>query len=364
MKTVEFKDGALWLIDQTRLPLEPALVECRDHRQVAEAIVTMKVRGAPAIGITAAYGVALAARQLATAGLSGEPFLAGLEAAIAELGRTRPTAVNLFWALGRMRRAIEAQRGESPALLAELLLAEADRSLAEDEATNRAMSRHGAELIPDGASVLTHCNSGALATGAYGTALGAIHAAHEQGKRLHVWVDETRPLLQGARLTAWELQQAGIPYTLIADNMAGHFMARGQVDLVMVGADRVAANGDTANKIGTYGVAVLAGAHGLPLYFVAPTSTLDLALPSGDRITIEERRPEEVTTFRGARVAPEGARAANPAFDVTPARLIAAIVTEHGIVRAPFAEGLARAAAHATRPLEPAATALAGAESV
>jgi methylthioribose-1-phosphate isomerase len=247
--------------------------------------------------------------------------------------------------------------------LADLLLAGADRMLLEDEHANRSMGRFGAELIPDGASVLTHCNSGALATGALGTALGALITAHYQGKRIHVWVDETRPLLQGARLTTWELQQADVPSTLITDSMAGHFMAQGRIDAVMVGADRVVANGDAANKIGTYGAAVLANAHDIPFYFVAPTSTIDLSTPSGDSITIEERAPEEVTSFRGVRVAPEGVQAANPAFDVTPARLIAAIVTELGVVRAPFPEGLARIAAEQNRPLEPVQTALAGAEA-
>jgi len=344
MRTVEYKDGAVWLIDQTRLPLEAALVACRDYREVADAIVTMKVRGAPAIGVTAGYGVALAARELAAAGASGAAFRAGLAEAMERLGRTRPTAVNLFWALDRMRRLVAAHAGEPPGAIAEALLAEAERMREEDEAINRAMGRHGAELVPDGANILTHCNSGSLATAAFGTALGAIRAAHEQGKRLHVWVDETRPLLQGARLTAWELREAGIPCTLIADNMAGYFMARGQVDLVMAGADRVAANGDTANKIGTYSLAVLANAHEIPFYFVAPTSTLDLAIPSGAEIPIEERSPDEVTAFRGVRIAPEGLAAANPAFDVTPARLIAAIVTEQGVIRPPYAPGLARAA--------------------
>ncbi|HEX5501194.1 MAG TPA: S-methyl-5-thioribose-1-phosphate isomerase [Thermomicrobiales bacterium] len=347
MKTVEYRDGAVWLIDQTRLPLDATLVACRDDRAVADAITAMRVRGAPAIGVTAAYGVALAARNLAASGARGAAFFAGLDEASARLRRTRPTAVNLAWALDRMGGVIAAHRDEVPAALAERLLAEADRVLAEDEAVNRRMGRHGAALIPDGANVLTHCNAGALACGAYGTALGVLRAAHERGTRLHVWVDETRPLLQGARLTAWELQQAGIPFTLIADGMAAHFMARGRVDLVMVGADRIAANGDSANKIGTYGLAVLAHAHGLPLYFVAPTSTLDLALPTGDAIPIEERNPDEVTTFGGVRVAPPGVAVANPAFDVTPARLITAIVTEHGVVRPPFAAGLAEAAARA-----------------
>jgi methylthioribose-1-phosphate isomerase len=247
-----------------------------------------------------------------------------------------------------MRRVVEAQPLASPEELYEVLLSQANRMLQEDEAANRRMGQLGATLVPDGANVLTHCNTGALATGAFGTAFGVIRTAHQQGKRLHVWADETRPLLQGARLTAWELKEAGIPVTLITDSMAGHFMVRGQVDLVMVGADRIAANGDTANKIGTYALAVLADAHQIPFYVVAPTSTVDLSIPSGDAIPIEERNREEVTTLAGRPIAPEGIRAANPAFDVTPARLIEAIVTEQGVVRPPFAEGLARAAGHKT----------------
>jgi methylthioribose-1-phosphate isomerase len=362
MKTLEYRDGALWLLDQTRLPLDPALIRCVDHRDVCEAIKSLRVRGAPAIGLAAAYGTVLAARSFSAAGVTGDPFLTRLLAATEELAATRPTAVNLFWALVRMRRVVERHRAEPPETIAHLLLAEADEMLRQDEEVNRSMGRHGAELIPDGANVLTHCNTGALAAGAFGTALGVIRAAHDQGKQVHVWVDETRPLLQGARLTAWELRELGIPFTLITDNMAGHFMARGRVDLAMVGADRIVANGDAANKIGTYSVAVLARAHGLPFYFVAPTSTVDLSIPSGDRITIEERSPEEVTSFRGVRVAPEGSSVANPAFDVTPAHLITAIVTEYGVVRPPFATGLARHAARSERPVEPVATALGGAE--
>jgi methylthioribose-1-phosphate isomerase len=364
MKTMEFREGSLWLIDQTKLPLEPMLVECRDYLEVANAIVSMKVRGAPAIGVTAAYGVVLAARALASSGVSNDEFVVSLDKAIGYLRGTRPTAVNLFWALDRMRRVVERNTGADPQQIADLLLAEANQMLKEDEEANRSMGRYGAELVPDGANILTHCNTGSLATAAYGTALGVIRAAHEQGKRVHVWVDETRPLLQGARLTAWELKELGIPFTLITDNMAGHFMARGKVDLVLVGADRVVANGDSANKIGTYSAAVLANAHNIPFYFVAPTSTVDLAIPSGDHITIEERKPEEVTTFGGVRVAPEGIEAANPAFDVTPARLITAIVTEKGVVRPSFEEGLARLAARPLRPVEPVENALAGAESV
>lgn len=364
MKTVEYRNGSLWLIDQTKLPLETAFVECKEYQEVADAIVTMKVRGAPAIGMAAAYGVALAARSLASSGASGDELTTGLSEAMEQLRRTRPTAVNLFGALDRMRRVISAHAHDIPDELVDLLLKEADRILREDEEANRSMGRHGAELIPDGANILTHCNTGSLATAAYGTALGVIRMAHEQGKRIHVWVDETRPLLQGARLTAWELKEAGIPFTLITDSMAGHFMSRGEVDLAIVGADRVVANGDTANKIGTYGVAVLANAHNIPFYFAAPVSTIDLSIPSGDAITIEERRPEEVTSFGGARVAPEGIDVANPAFDVTPARLITAIVTEKGVVRAPFEEGLSRIAGQSAAPVESLESTLAGAESV
>jgi methylthioribose-1-phosphate isomerase len=343
--TLEFRDGSLWLLDQTKLPLETTFLECRDTATVAEAITSLRVRGAPAIGLAAAFGAALAAQRLAGSGLSDAQFRVGVSAAAAQLAATRPTAVNLFWALERVRKVLEASVGRSPDWTAAALLAEAHRMLIEDAACNRAMGLHGAELIPDEANILTHCNAGALATGAFGTALGVIQAAHDQGKRVHVWVDETRPLLQGARLTAWELEQAGIPHTLITDNMAGHFMQRGEIDLAIVGADRIVANGDGANKIGTYGVAVLAHAHGLPFYFVAPTSTVDLSTLDGSRIPIEERNPEEVTAFGGLRTAPLGTRAANPAFDVTPARLVSAIVTERGIVRAPYIEGL-RAALH------------------
>ncbi len=338
--TLDFRDGSIRLLDQTKLPLETVFIECRDIPSVAEAITSLRVRGAPAIGLTAAFGVALAARLLADQHLAETEFRSGVSAAAAQLAATRPTAVNLFWALERMRAVLDASGGADSKQIAERLLLEATRMLKEDERCNRAMGRHGAELIPDGANILTHCNAGALATGAYGTALGVIQAAHEAGKRLHVWVDETRPLLQGARLTAWELREAGIPHTLITDNMAGHFMQRGQIDLAMVGADRIVANGDGANKIGTYSVAVLARAHALPFYFVAPTSTVDLSIADGHHIPIEERKPDEVTSFRGVRTAPEGTAVANPAFDVTPSRLVTAIVTERGIVRAPFAEGL------------------------
>lgn len=354
MKTLEFRDGSLLLIDQTKLPLGPAIIECTEVEQVAEAIYHLRVRGAPAIGCAAAYGVVIAAQKLVREHAGQDDFIAGVESAIERLSCTRPTAVNLFWALARMRRLLEAGTGQEPASVCSRLLAEADAMVREDEAANRSMGRHGAELVPDGANVLTHCNAGGLATAAYGTALGVIRAAFEQGKQIHMWVDETRPLLQGARLTSWELQELGIPYTLITDSMAGHFMAAGKIDLAIVGADRIVANGDVANKIGTYSAAVLARAHDIPFYFAAPTSTIDLQTGRGEDITIEDRNPEEVTHLLGMRVAPEGARAANPAFDVTPARLIAAIVTEHGVLRPPFGPGLARAVEQGRLLQEPA----------
>lgn len=347
MKTLEFRDGSLWLLDQTMLPLEETTIECRQYGQVADAIRHLSVRGAPAIGLAAAYGAVLAAQSLSEAGTTRSQFDAGMEEAFGVLAATRPTAVNLFWAIERMRDVWRTHGDESAGAIAGCLLAEADEMLRADEEINRRMGRHGSSLISDGANILTHCNAGALATGAFGTALGIVFAAHEQGKRVHVWVDETRPLLQGARLTAWELHQAGIPYTLITDSMAGHFMARGRIDLAVVGADRIAANGDTANKIGTYTVATLARAHDLPLYVVAPTSTIDLATPTGGEIAIEERSADEVAGFRTLRVAPVGACVANPAFDVTPAHLITAIVTEQGITRTPFVEGLANAVSSA-----------------
>lgn len=340
MYTLQYRNGALWLLDQTRLPTEIVEIECRDHRRVADAIRVLSVRGAPAIGLAAAYGTALAAQNLARQGVTGDRFRRELRLAMEELHATRPTAVNLAWALDRLAGITDALPDASPAQVADHLLHEAHVMMVEDEESNRRMGAFGATLIPDGAGVLTHCNAGALATGAYGTAVGVLRAAHEAGKHIHVWVDETRPLLQGARLTAWELQQLGIPFTLITDNMAAHFMKEGVIDAAITGADRIAANGDAANKIGTYGVAVLARAHDIPLYIAAPASTVDLSLPSGDLIPIEQRHPDEVTSVRGQQVAPAGATVANPAFDVTPARLISAIITDHGIVRAPYTSSL------------------------
>jgi methylthioribose-1-phosphate isomerase len=341
LRALEYQDGCLRLLDQRRLPGEIRWIEARAYETVAEAIRTLAIRGAPAIGLAAAYGVVLAARRLQP-GLASSDRQALLFRAIDALGATRPTAVNLFWALDRMRTLVGQHAALAAHELEELLQGEADRMMLQDEAANRAMADLGAALIPDGSNVLTHCNTGFLVSSRLGTALGAIRRAHEAGKQVHVWVDETRPLLQGARLTAWELQQLDIPFTLITDGMAAHFMARGEVDLAMVGADRIAANGDTANKIGTYGVAVLCRAHALPFYVVAPTSTVDLSRADGSAITIEDRSAEEVTSIAGVRVAPEGVAVANPAFDVTPAELVTAIVTEGGTARPPFSHDLAQ----------------------
>lgn len=342
MRTVYWDNGIVKLIDQTRLPHETVVVECRDYHQVAHAITTMQVRGAPAIGVTAAFGIALGAQQSKAADIVA--FLGDIDRIAAELRATRPTAVNLFWAIERMRKvaAATAQATGSVQAVRDALLAEALQMADDDIAINKRMGAYGAELIKDGDSILTHCNTGGLAAVDYGTALGMIRAAWEQGKRIHVFVDETRPFLQGARLTAWELMQLGIPMTLITDSMAGHFMARGKVSLVTLGADRIAANGDTANKIGTYSLSILAKEHSIPFYVVAPTSTVDLSLPSGDAIPIEERDPNEVASIRGIRIAPEGVHAAHPAFDVTPQRYISAIVTENGIARPPYIESLAQ----------------------
>jgi len=333
------------MIDQRRLPAELRMLRCRDHLEVAAAIRDMAVRGAPAIGVAAAYGLALAARN---APAEGEALRAAWDEACAVLAATRPTAVNLFWSIERMRKAFDTQpQGGEP--LRRALLDEARRVEEEDLASCRAMGDLGAELLPDAVRVLTHCNAGALATAGYGTALGVVRSAARTGKLRAVFADETRPLLQGARLTAWELLQDGITPTLIGDGMAGALMARGEIDAVVVGADRIAANGDVANKIGTYTVAVLAREHGLPFYVAAPVSTFDLATPDGAHIPIEERAAEEVTHLAGRLVAPAGVRVRNPAFDVTPARLVTAIVCERGVARAPFGPSLrALAAAGAT----------------
>ena len=337
---VRVADGVR-MIDQRALPRVESWVELHTAEEVAQAIRNMIVRGAPAIGIAAAYGVALAATS--ALGAPRAEFDRRLEDAYQVLGGARPTAVNLGWAIARMRRAAETARraGAADVALAALLEAEARLIETEDLAACRAIGRHGAELVPRQATLLTHCNAGGLATAGYGTALGVVRAAVEQGKRVRVLADETRPVLQGSRLTAWELVRDGIDTTLIADSMAGAAMRAGEVDLVVVGADRIARNGDTANKIGTYSLAVLARAHGIPFYVAAPTSTIDRECADGAGIPIEERDPREITEFDGTRLAPEGVHVRNPAFDVTPAALIDAIVTERGVARPPFGPSLA-----------------------
>ncbi len=338
--TVERTADGVRLLDQRRLPAEEAYPVFRTPEEVAGAIRDMVVRGAPAIGVTAAFGVALGATQAVR--LERSRFDARLDAVLATIAGARPTAVNLSWAVERMRGAAARARasGADNAAVAGALEAEARRVRDEDLEACRAMGRHGATLVPDPATILTHCNAGGLATAGYGTALGVIRAAREAGKRVRVLADETRPFLQGARLTAWELARDGFDVTLIADVAAGSLMRRGEVDLVVVGADRIAANGDVANKIGTYPVAVLAAENGVPFYVAAPVSTVDLACPDGDRIPIEERDPREVTEVFGTRVAPDGVAARNPAFDVTPARFVRAIVTERGIARPPYEASL------------------------
>jgi len=332
--------GRLVLLDQTRLPLDLIEHECRDVESVWEAIQQLRVRGAPAIGMAAAYGVVIGLQ--AAADSSEAAFFARLNEVTDYLAESRPTAVNLFWALDRMRAKAAAHRGtKSPAAIHAELFAEARAIHEEDRATCRAIGRYGAELIQDGAGVLTHCNAGGLATAEYGTALAVLFTCQDQGKRLHVFVDETRPLLQGARLTAWELAQRGIEATLICDNMAGQVMRERRVQAVIVGADRIAANGDTANKIGTYSVAVLAAAHEIPFYVAAPTTTFDLSIDSGEQIPIEQRSPDEITHGFGRPTAPEGIGVYNPAFDVTPARLIRAIITERGIIQPVSREAIA-----------------------
>jgi methylthioribose-1-phosphate isomerase len=341
MRSIEWYNGKVRMIDQRLLPSEFRQVDYEDYRDVARAIRAMVVRGAPAIGAAAGFGMALVARQ--SQSQSQEELLADLRAAGDVLCAARPTAINLSWAVARLLRRAEAE--PDPAAIPGALLAEAQALADEDVEINRRLGEHGAALIRDGDTILHHCNTGALATVDYGTALGAIRTAHEQGKRIHVLVDETRPRLQGARLTAWELQQWGIPFTLIADNAAGHFMRTGQVDIVLVGADRVAANGDVANKIGTYKLAVVAQVNGIPFYPCAPMSTVDLSLPTGDDIPIEERPADEVTgiAYHGQPVAPQGVRVANPAFDVTPHAYVTGIVTENGIAYPPFDVSLRRA---------------------
>lgn len=337
VETIEWTDAGVVMIDQTRLPREERYVTCRTYEEVAEAIRSMVIRGAPAIGVAAAMGIALGVAH-ADAGDLDAQFTKICDT----LAGTRPTAVNLFWAIDRMKRAYTQSSGLPLSRLRERLIAEAQQIRLEDIAINQAIGRNGAALVPDGKTVLTHCNAGALATAGYGTALGVIRAAVSAGKKIDVFADETRPFLQGSRLTVWELQQDGIPATLITDNMAGHFLKSGRIGCVVVGADRIAANGDVANKIGTYSLAVLAKENGVPFFVAAPISTLDLTLPSGDQIPIEQRAASEVTHVFGVPVAPEGTAVQNPAFDVTPNRYVTAIITERGVAKAPFVESLRR----------------------
>ena len=342
-KTIEWTDRGIRMIDQRLLPNREEYVLLESPERVAWAIKEMVIRGAPAIGVAAAMGVALAARL--ARGRSPAEFEEAYEEASRLIGATRPTAVNLFWALARMRAVFHQNRdGLGNDALADLLVDESRRIHDEDVAMNRRMGEFGAELMPDEGVVLTHCNAGALATAGYGTALGVIRSAISRGKKIRVMADETRPLLQGARLTAWELHKDGIPATVITDNMAGHFMSQGEIKAVIVGADRIASNGDTANKIGTYTVAILAKEHGIPFYVAAPFSTLDLNIASGQEIPIEERAPEEVSHMADRALAPAGVGVKNPAFDVTPARYISAIITDRGVARAPYEESLRKLA--------------------
>ncbi len=334
-EAIEWIDGKLRILDQGRLPREQIFADLANYHDVVLAIKEMRVRGAPAIGVAAAYGIALGASGIKTA--NKEEFVAQLNQVMQAFTASRPTAVNLFQAINRMRKAA---RGDDVTEIKNSLVNEAKRIHQEEITATKQLSQLGAWFIQDGFTVLTHCNAGPLATAGYGTALGVIKAAKEQGKDVSVFATETRPLLQGARLTTWELMQEGIPVTLITDSMAGYFMQQKKIDCVIVGADRIAANGDAANKIGTYTLAVLAKENKIPFYVAAPTSSIDLSLSSGDKIPIEERSPEEVTHIQGVPIAPEGIRAANPAFDVTPYNYITAIITEKGIIREPYAEGL------------------------
>ena len=350
MRTIEWNDttdrgrptGTVKMVDQRLLPLEFVVVEFDDYRDVAVAIKEMYIRGAPAIGAAAAFGMALAGQQSKAA--MPEDLMIDLDTAAGVIRATRPTAVNLFWAVERMLRTAQGSTQSDAAGIVRELIVEAKRLADEDVDINRRMGAHGATLVEDGAgracNILTHCNAGALATVDYGTALAVIRASHEQGKNIHVWVDETRPRLQGARLTSWELMNEGIPMTLIADNVAGHLMRTGQVDIVFVGSDRTAANGDVANKIGTYKLAVLAKENGIPFYAVVPTSTVDLSVPAGDDIPIEVREDREVTHVRECQVAPDGVQVLNVAFDVTPHRYVTGIITENGIAYPPFKRNL------------------------
>ncbi|HTL42784.1 MAG TPA: S-methyl-5-thioribose-1-phosphate isomerase [Vicinamibacterales bacterium] len=347
LPTIELQDDVIVMVDQRKLPAQEVYVRCRNAQEVAKAIRTMVIRGAPAIGVAAAMGIALGMKKSAARGT--RQYAVEFQKTCEMMAATRPTAVNLFWAIDRMKRSFAegAQAGESPEELSARLEREARHIHDEDVASCRAMGAFGAEMVPDGARVLTHCNAGALATAGYGSALGVIRAAVEQGKTIAVFADETRPFLQGARLTAWELVRDGINTTVITESMAGPLMRAGEIDLVVVGADRIAANGDTANKIGTYTVAVLAHEHGIPFYVAAPLSTIDLSTPDGEHIPIEERDQREVSHLGSSRLTPIGAKIRNPAFDVTPHRYIAGIITEKGIFRPPYTESLRAAFATA-----------------
>jgi methylthioribose-1-phosphate isomerase len=343
LPTIDWQGDVIVMVDQRKLPAQEIYVRCRTAQEVARAIRTMVIRGAPAIGVSAAMGIALGMRRSTAKGT--KQFAVEFQKICDMMASTRPTAVNLFWAIDRMKRAFAeaAQAGQSPTEIADRLELEARAIHDEDVVSCRTMGSFGAEIVPDGARVLTHCNAGALATAGYGSALGVIRAAVERGKRVAVFADETRPFLQGARLTAWELVRDGINTTVITESMAGPLMRGGEIDLVVVGADRIAANGDTANKIGTYTVAVLAHEHKIPFYVAAPLSTIDLSTPDGDLIPIEERDRREITHIGSSKLTPDGAHIRNPAFDVTPHRYIAGIITEKGIFRPPFQETLKRA---------------------
>jgi len=342
IKTVEWTEDGVRFIDQRKLPTEETYVTCSGYEEVAEAIRNMTVRGAPAIGVAAAMGVALGARD--AEGDHVSELRRNFEEICDTLAETRPTAVNLFWAIERMKRKFEEVSELPVPQIKQALITEARRMYVEDIAACEAMGANGAALLPANGAVLTHCNAGALATCGYGTALGVIRSAVDSGKKLHVFADETRPFLQGSRLTAWELMKDGIPTTVISDNMAGALMRQGKIGAVIVGADRIAANGDVANKIGTYTVAVLAKEHGIPFYVAAPFSTIDLETPTGDQIPIEQRSAREITHFAGKQIAPDGVKVENPAFDVTPNRYVSAIITERGVARPPLSESLAELA--------------------
>ena len=342
IQTLEWTDAGVRFIDQTKLPTEEVYVNCTTYQQVADVIRNMVVRGAPAIGVAAGMGIALGVKN--SKAENGAELKKDFDQICDVIGKTRPTAVNLFWAIRRMQDKFEYLRMRPISQIKQSLIEEAQRMHAEDIAANQAMGRHGATLMPSSGGVLTHCNAGALATAGYGTALGVIRAAVEQGKKIHVYADETRPFLQGSRLTAWELNKDGIPTTVISDNMAGAMMKQGKIGAIVVGADRIAANGDVANKIGTYTVAVLAKEHGIPFYVAAPFSTIDMQTADGGGIPIEQRNSREVTHIAGKQMVPDGVQVENPAFDVTPAKYVTAIVTERGIAKAPYEEALRKLA--------------------